>query len=428
MQDFNNGLKITGDVTLTGNLDITGALTIPTPAPGTNSTQVATTAFVLANTSDYYGLSWNESTDVYTRTGSASAAINLPIQAGMRRCLLNDSGVVVYYLHPTNSNFTDTGATADLTGTTGQVMVEIPKFYIRYSYIGTTHTWDISLTPKIGFTVDPAFIKDTREVPFRYVSAYEASLVTTKIASITNTLPKTAYTRAQFRAAAIARGAGWRQYDYTIHSTIQLLALIEYGTFNIKGAIGAGRLNLTGGSWIQGSYLALTGLSNSLGNTTGNMSLGGSLGYLTDFMSYRGIENFWGHIWKFVDGLTVDATLNTTTDAIPIWFTNNSAYFADTGSTGMQKLVDANNIGATNSGYGLSLTPGITGFIPKTVGASSTTKLCSYYHQYSSNAAGGRAPIVGALALDGAIGGPLALAVDAGAATSAVTLGARAAF
>lgn len=406
----------------------TGAPTAPTAAPGTNTTQLATTAFVLANTADYYGLSWNESTDVYTRTGSATGAINLPVQAGMRRCLLNDAGVVTGYLHPLDSNYLDTGLPADLTGASGQVMVEIAKFYKRQSYVGTTHTWEISLTPQVGFAVDPAFIKDTIEVPFRYASAYDACVVVGKLSSVSGAYPTTSQTRAQFRSAALARGAGWRQHDYFLASAIQLLALIEYGTFNIKGAIGSGRVNLSGGGWTNGSYLALSGLSNNLGNRTGAVQTGGTGGFLTDFMSYRGIENFWGHVWNFVDGLTVDATANTTTAPIPMWVTNNAAYFADTGSVGMVKLVDATNIGAVNEGYGATLTPGIAGFIPKTTGAGSTTKTCSYLWQYSSNAKGWRAPLLGGTADAGAVAGPLSFAVNSGAPLSYVSIGARAGF
>jgi len=380
---------------------------------------------------NYYGLSWDESADTYVRTGSATAAIALPIQSRMRRCLLNDAGEVVSYLHPLNSAYTEAGGVADLTGVAGQVMVEVPKFYQRYSYVGTRHTWDIAEQPLAGFSVHPAFIKNGVEVPYRYTSAYEASLSTTKIASVSGVLPKTTYTRAQFRAAAVARGAGWRQYDYYTHSALQLLALVEFGSFNIKGAIGAGRVNLSGGSWVVNSYLALTGLSNSFGNGSGSVALGTTLGYLTDVMSYRGVENFWGHVWKFVDGMTVDATANDTATAMPIWVTNDSAYFADTGSTGMTKLWDMTNFGAANLGYTATLRENIVGFMPDSLGGTDTTKARQHTWQYGYDAAATkpwRAPYVGADANDGAVAGPLALFLGSASGDSGGGIGARAGF
>ena len=54
----------------------------------------------------FYGVTWDESGDVYTRTGSTlglstSSSLPddmLPIHANMRRCILSVGGVVQYYL------------------------------------------------------------------------------------------------------------------------------------------------------------------------------------------------------------------------------------------------------------------------------------------------------------------------------------------
>lgn len=67
-------------------------------------------------------------------------------------------------------------AASDLTGTDGQVMVEIPKFWYRYGYSGTTHTWEVSPVPLTGFKVHEAFMSDDTELDYLYVGAYEASL------------------------------------------------------------------------------------------------------------------------------------------------------------------------------------------------------------------------------------------------------------
>ena len=60
------------------------------------------------------------------RIGLEELHRQLPIQSKMRRCLLPDNGKVSQYLHAANSDLTDTGMAADLTGASGQSMVEIP--------------------------------------------------------------------------------------------------------------------------------------------------------------------------------------------------------------------------------------------------------------------------------------------------------------
>jgi hypothetical protein len=132
----------------------------------------------IANT---YGVSWDEDADTYARTGSLAgqpcsqslADALLPIHAAVRRCILSDSGEVQYYLGATDSTKREDGVLASvLDGTDGQVMTQIPKFCYKYSYSGTTHTWEISLTPSAGFSVHPAFIKNGEVVDYRYIGAY----------------------------------------------------------------------------------------------------------------------------------------------------------------------------------------------------------------------------------------------------------------
>ncbi len=378
-----------------------------------------------------YGVSWDESTDTFTAVGSATSHIALPIQSQMRRCLLNDAGQVTAYLDNNNSNYLETGNPATLTGAAGQVMVQVKKFYRYYSYVGTVHTWLISETPQAGFSVDPDFIKDGVEVEYRYYGAYDANIVGGKIQSVSGAYPTTSQTRAQFRAAAAARGAGWRQLTFTQWSAVLLLALIEFKTFDFRHAsrMTAGRTGLSGGTWANGSYLALSGLSNALGNKTGGVSLGGTAGIPTDFMSYRGIENFFGHIWQFLDGFTVDMTANNTTSPIPLYFTNNSTYFADSGNTGMALLGNMPNLGTSANGYVSTLMSNLaTGFIAASIGATSSTKARSYLWQYPDNGNNWRAPVVGGDAEHGTPAAPGSLYLSSPASLSHVTIGARAGF
>ena len=132
----------------------------------------------------YYGvkININVADTALERVGRSELHVSLPVQSLMRRCLLNDAGQVVTYLHQTDSTKTDTGAAADLTGASGMVMVEIPKHYRKFEFDGTTFTCLISQYQLPGFI----------EVPKMYRSAYEATIdrtlsATPKLASVVNT-------------------------------------------------------------------------------------------------------------------------------------------------------------------------------------------------------------------------------------------------
>ena len=318
--------------------------------------------------------------------------------------------------------------TARYDGSDGQVMVQIPKFYYKQDLSGVNKIWYISKYQLKGFILHPAFWKDGKEVDFRYMSAFEGSMfdysangmvssgnITTgmygsgdKLCSVANQWAKTNESRNSFRLMAQNRGSEWRQMDYYLLSAVQLLYLIEYANFNSQSMIGNGRTNLSGGGWSADSYIGRTGFSVKDGNNSANVSNGGTGGFMTDYMSYRGIENFYGNVWKFIDGITWDASANSSTLPIPIYVSNNSLYFKNYGSTNMQLLVNATNIGVTSEGW-ISNIENVVGFIPNAVGASSTTKLTDYYWQYSSNGQGWRVPFFGLSSAYGGMSGAFCL-------------------
>ena len=463
-----------------------------------------------------YGVSWDESADTYVRTGRTAGFATgqtlanslLPIQAAMRRCVINDSGVVQYYLDPTDSTKKVGGGASDLTGADGQVMVEIPAFYYRYAYSGTTHTWEISQTPQSGFSLHPAFIKNDVFVPYRYIGAYEGTLYDISATRYTNGLQLTAgstdfvnatgaitrtgeshpftmlevgdkivvagtatnngtftvgtagdqtiivaegvnqelavatttietekdfvndilcsvsgkapindLTRANGRTIAAVRGTGWRQQDYDLISAIQLLYLVEYADFYSQSMIGNGLTDWAGGTWdAWNDYnpIETTGNSNGDGNATANTS--GGDGVTGSYMSYRGIENFWGHIWKLCDGININNNAP--------YVSNNDTDFADDTVTNYTDLgITIANDAA--SGYQNTLEQQDRGFLPATcTGATSTTKVTDYYWQ----AAGWRVVMLGGNANYGASAGAFCLRADYGSASVYLYIGVRLAF
>ena len=400
------------------------------------------------------GVSWDSSNDTYIRletlkaiaTGISAGNSNLPIQSKMKRCLVIDDGTVNYYLDPNDSSKKADGSDSDLTGADGQVMVEIPRFYVKQELVGTVMSWYISLYNIEDFAVHPAFSKDGIEVGYRYYSAFEGSMYDDsesamcvkeqihnsyyapgdKMCSVINQWCKTNEQRSEYRSMAAERGTGWRQLDYYLYSAVQLLYLIEYADFNSQSMIGMGRTELSGGSWVADSYIGKTGLSIADGNGTNSVSNGGS-SYATDYMSYRGIENWYGNVWKMCDGITWDGRWTGSPAAQPVYVTNNSAYFKDEGDGNMSHICDASYIGA-NAGY-IGNIENVIGFIPKTVGASSTTKLCDYYYQYSEAGRNyWRLVLVGGIAFYGVPAGGFSLYVSDAWSLDVASVGGRLCF
>lgn len=361
-----------------------------------------------------YGLNWDETNDTYTRTGSNGYKA---IQARMKRCVIhtNDSSVakagdtslngsVHYYLHPLDSTKKKDGSLAVLDGTDGNVMVEIPKFYYKYNYnttSGVVHEHSISLTPDAGYIVHPAFVRDGVELEYRYRAAYDSKIAGGKLISVSGVYPTTNQNITTFRTNAQSNGAGWHQLDWLLHEAITLLCMIEYGTMNIQGSLGEGRTRLSGGSWIGGSYIGITGLSNSLGNGSGNVTYVGDADDAAadgSFMSYRGVENFFGNIWKFADG---------------VLFQNNVPYINQHPSTYDSTTLGANDIitGVTmtaSDGYARTLGNSYKGFFPTSVsGGSSAAGTTDYF--YANDAGELGIALVGANAAGGLSAGPLCL-------------------
>ncbi|MCH5261222.1 MAG: hypothetical protein J1F18_15855, partial [Lachnospiraceae bacterium] len=77
----------------------------------------------------------------------------------------------------------------------------------------------------------------------------------------------------------------------------QLLMLIEYASFNMQNAIGAGVSTKTDDGATNMSEI--TGATTNLGNNSGAVINSNNQNIVT----YRGEENIWGNIWTWVDGI-----------------------------------------------------------------------------------------------------------------------------
>ena len=259
---------------------------------------------------------------------------------GRKRCNVSDGGTI-------NAYYGDEGYTED--GSNGQVMVYQPKFYYLvcpleydrqetgYGYHLRKANYYVSETQRAGFKLHPAFYdKNGNEVDYILMSAYEGCIYDTsanaymlndeqvmdaskdKFSSIAGARPATGVsqnlTRPNIEQMAKNRGEGWHSLGIKTASMEQLLMIVEMGMMNLQTAIGQGVVSLpwTTGTDTTSSYAGATGSTASLGNGTGRATKTTTYegGTATDYtvdgktsICYRGVENFWGNIWKFVYGL-----------------------------------------------------------------------------------------------------------------------------
>lgn len=300
---------------------------------------------------DIYGVEVDFKNKKFTRLAGAvgktpgDAFDGVKAFGGRKRCNVTDEGKVVAYFG--DAGYSETGVLTSAitkgegdnirtyaTGTKVQVMVEQPKFYYKVvplelekiqggkGFHMRKARYYVSDTMKAGFKLHPAFIKDGKEKNFIYLSAYEGCTYDTSasvyklndaqdvdwtndvLASIANAKPtsgltQSGATRNGFRTIAAKRGSGWSQETVQAATATELLFLIEYASFDMQSKIGAGVTNKTDDG--ATSMTEITGATTTLGNKTG--SVVNANGWTV--VSYRGEENPFGNIWKWIDGINV---------------------------------------------------------------------------------------------------------------------------
>ena len=387
-----------------------------------------------------YGVEFDTSvsTPACTRIGNMSLHKTLPVHSQMKGCLLNDNGNVIYYL-PNNDW---TSAVRD--GSKGMVMVEIPEHWRKFVTDGTKRQVWLSTHPLSGY----------HQVPKMYVGAYEASMEhsTGKLCSVVNTeadyrggnnnaswdgthrsllgRPATSMSRTRFRGAARERGSGsssWNCYMYQAHKAIFWLFTVEYATLHSQlgynseptsdgyrqGGLGNGVTDWDSTSWNNfNGYFPFVpcGHTDTLGNRTGVVAYtitdeSGAELKTTNVPRYRGIENPFGHIYKWTDGINIRISpteANGGDNLSQIFICEDTSKLNDTNYTGYQHVGNE----ARADGYIKEIIFGEGGEVmASVVGGSSTQFHCDYHYTYISTIEELRGALFGGSARDGADAG-----------------------
>lgn len=402
-----------------------------------------------------YGVEWDtaSSSPDGVRVGNMQLHRELPIQSKLRSVILDNNGGIKNYLN--NSNW----GNIDTEYLTESIMTEIPEHWYKFYQDGTKFRMMLSAMPLPGYNhIDQFYISSFESGIDRssstLVSSYGVGSTNVNKRGGDNTAewdgtyrsllgcPVTYLTRDQFRQAARKRGSGWEMYTYGAHKTLFWLFAIEYATLNSQkpfnaqkdangfsqGGLGEGASQMT--DWINfnnANPLIPCGYTNEFGNGSGEKAYvvkNASDGTHATLMAnrYRGIENPFGHVWKYTDGANIQVTTGDAGLSI-LWTTDDPSNFSDTSYTGYDKK---GNICRT-SGYAKKMLLGENGdIIPTEVDGSSSTYWCDYYR--TTITIDGIFVVLAGSSANGALGNGLASIYGGYTSNSARDIGTRLCF
>ncbi len=390
-----------------------------------------------------------------TQLTSVDSFAELPAH-DFKRCVMDDLATrhVNYYLNAHDSTLKADGTAADLTGADGDVMVEIPITYWRYDVRSDGKIlYLVSDKEFPGSAIHPFFYvsPDGHTARKQYVGAYQSTICDATGARIANMMnqdatassayaagykarsvagckPWTSMTQATHRTAAGNNGA--QGVNSLFHQYLFLMMLIEGGSFNTQEAISPGFAYAS--TWDY-AFTRLAGRAN-FGNGTGNILMDATQDSTITWQSvadalkvvqfsYRGIENPYGEIWKFEDGIqkyqnVVDGVLTGGC----YWWTAATSLYTDVDQNAAASPTYTRVAHSWPTG-GYPKTWRADNFLPLTVGGGTTTYLCDYF--YNDAAAGSRVVLRGGGAHNGADAGAGCVIVLTGLTTAYSYFGGR---
>ena len=283
-------------------------------------------------------------------TGSGSSPFDnyMPWMGMEEYNIINTSGKVLN--KKGESGFTRTNISVP-------VMVKIPKFYYKIERIGSIFRYYVADGPVDGLSLHPGSGDN-------YLGRYEAGEASSGtmgliLASYSGTTPSVSKTRSTFRDYARNMASGFQLRDIAAWCAYDLLYLVEYADWEGQKKIAQGLVN--------NPSVNKTGLTDAMVYHTGRANSSDN-----SAVQYRWIENPWGNVREWVDGIN---------------FQNRTAYIC----TDPTKYADDTTANYTSTGVTLSSTTGwIKGlglstdfpwaYLPNEPGGSSTTYIPDYMY------------------------------------------------
>lgn len=283
-------------------------------------------------------------------TGSGSSPFDSYMPwMGMEECTLNNATGKV------SSKKGDPGFKR--TSIDRPVMVKIPEFYYKIERVGSIFRYYVADGPVDGLSLHPGSGDN-------YLARYEAGEASSGtlgfiLASYSGAAPSVSKTRSTFRDYARNMASGFQLRDIAAWCAYDLLYLVEYADWDGQKKIAQGLVN--------NPSVNKTGLTDAMVYHTGRANSSDN-----SAVQYRWIENPWGNVREWVDGIN---------------FQDRTAYIC----TDPTKYADDTTANYTSTGVTLSSTTGwIKGlglstdfpwaYLPNEPGGSSTTYIPDYMY------------------------------------------------
>lgn len=258
-------------------------------------------------------------------------------------------------------NASAAGAVSAWTSNSNDTVVHIPEFYCKII--------DDTSNSKLYIYISSAAISDFIKHPGsgRYVGRYTTG---SGYVSKTGLAPLVRITRATARTNSANKGSKWWQYDFATYSAICLLYIVEWADWDCQSKIGQGVT-------YYGAVIDSGGTDSMTYHTGGASGTDGATA-----VQYRWIENLWGNVNQWVDGINFRDRVS--------YVCTNPANFADDTST---NYTAAGVTLLSSNGWIKSMSPGSLGWclIPVENGGSSS----KYVPDYAVSGSGWRVLDVG---------------------------------
>lgn len=253
-------------------------------------------------------------------------------------------------------------------GSNGDVLTKIPEFYWK-RYRDENYEYILISKDKIA-----GYVKSEEFSVGRYTMSGSSS----RVYSRSGYAPLTNVNITNFRTYARNLGAGFGQMDWH-YFILQMLYLVEYADFNSQAKLGAGYTNSSHTAPVNSGQCDVLGMKSGSRDGTDNTSV-----------IYRGIEDIFGNIWQFIDGINIrDYKTYICYDSDKYAVDTFSGSYKAVGYTNANAEGFASKLGYDSANPLVSITTNVAG--------SSDTNMCDYYYVQS----GDRIALVGGAWDDG---------------------------
>ena len=261
----------------------------------------------------------------------------------------------------------------EITDHLGNSFILIPKFYIKKVVNGNTREWYISKEKKDESYYLPAcFVDEDTNAIHSYIlfGKFPAQNVEDKAVSKRGYLGALRANITESRRLALNNNdvnhTGYQLVDVHMLDAIKALFYIEFATINSQSIM----------MGISASAYYPTGVTDYVKASSGSID---SLTDNTMPMKYRGIENLWGYMWEYYDGVNVK---NNTGE---IYINKNAKLYTSDITEGYEKIGYTRG---TSGGWikNLGWDPNYPfAEFPIEVGASESTGYYDYYYTDGAN-------------------------------------------